>query len=372
MPPSPLGVWAVEDRAVQLTWGWLPEGPVELESDTAATVVTHPGGPGGAVLEGLSAGRCHTIRVRWDGGQGTLRATTLLPPPGELLARIATVSDLHLGASHFGALRTLHEGPDPDGGPHPWRCAVSALDEARAWGAELVVLKGDLAHHRRAEDLGQLAALVDRFQDLDLLLIPGNHDVDDGSATALPAVGARGLRYRQEVASVALPGLHVVAADTTIAGQGRGTLARTGDDVVAAAGAAGGPVLVALHHQLQRYRLPTHWPPGISGAEAGPWLDRLARANPDTVVTTGHSHRNRARRHGPIVITEVGSTKDWPGVWAGYAVHEGGIRQVVRRVQAPGAIAWTEHSRRALLGVWSWWAAGDLDQRCLVVPWSGG
>ena len=370
---SPLQVWAVEDRAVQLTWGWLPPGKVEVETDDAATVAVHDGGPGGVVLAGLSPGRSHVLRVRWDGGHQVVPARTLAPPPGELLARVATVSDLHLGATHFGALRTMTEGPDPAGGPHPWRCAVAALDEARAWGAELVVLKGDIAHHRRAEDFAQVGQLVDRFGDLDLVLVPGNHDVDDESDIDLPpTVGARRLPYTRGVTTRALSGLLVVAADTTIPGRGVGTLAGVGDEVVEAAATAGRPALVALHHQLQPRRLPTHWPPGISGTEARPWLDRLARANPDTLVTTGHSHRNRARRHGPLLVTEVASTKDWPGVWAGYAIHEGGIRQVVRRVQAPDAIAWTEHSRRALLGLWGWWSPGPLDQRCLVQAWHQG
>ena len=48
----------------------------------------------------------------------------------------------------------------------------------------------------------------------------------------------------------------------------------------------------------------------------------------------------------------------FPGTWAGYAVHEGGIRQVVRRVAAPDAIAWTDRTRHGLGGMWGLIAPG--------------
>jgi hypothetical protein len=70
-----------------------------------------------------------------------------------------------------------------------------------------------------------------------------------------------------------------------------------------------------------------------------------------------------------VVVTEVGSTKDHPGTWAGYAVHDGGIRQVVRRVAAPEAIRWTEATRRSYLGVWGPWSTWARSARCFTHPW---
>jgi hypothetical protein len=87
------------------------------------------------------------------------------------------------------------------------------------------------------------------------------------------------------------------------------------------------------------------------------------------VITSGHTHRHRARRRGPLLLTEVGSPKDYPGTWAGYVVHEGGIRQVVRRVAAPDAIRWTEATKRALFGIWGRWSPGRLEDRCLTHVW---
>jgi Icc protein len=372
LDPSPLQVWAVEDTAVQLTWGHLPAGAVLAEADDVGVEVDHGGGPGSVVVAGLRAGRDHRIRVRWTGGEAVRSITTLPPPPGELLAKVATLSDLHLGATRWGVLRTMGEDGHDDH-PHPWRCAAAALDEACDWGAELVVLKGDLAEHRRPSDFEQVAELLDRVPaEVALLVLPGNHDVDRFTEMPLPAaLGRRGTPYVSGVSHLDLPGIRVIGADTTVPGRTEGRLGPVADGVADRAAGAGGPALVLLHHHFQRWALPTHRPRGISSIEARPFLDRLASANPDVVVSSGHSHRNRARRHGPLLVTEVGSTKDWPGVWAGYAIHEGGIRQVVRRTRAPAAMAWTEYSRAAALGIWDRWSPGALAERCVVHHWPG-
>ena len=91
---------------------------------------------------------------------------------------------------------------------------------------------------------------------------------------------------------------------------------------------------MCIHHCLDRWPVPSKYPRGITWPASARALAAIRRVKADVLVTTGHSHRNRARRFGPLVVTEVGSTKDYPGVWAGYAVHEGGIVQLVRRVTA--------------------------------------
>jgi hypothetical protein len=95
----------------------------------------------------------------------------------------------------------------------------------------------------------------------------------------------------------------------------------------------------------------------------------LDRAAPGALLTAGHSHRHRRRTHRSVTITEVGSPKDYPGTWGGYVIHEGGIRQVVRRIADPTCIAWTEYTRRAALGVWGRWSPGQLDARNFSHVW---
>jgi hypothetical protein len=96
----------------------------------------------------------------------------------------------------------------------------------------------------------------------------------------------------------------------------------------------------------------------------------LRRANPAVVVTSGHSHRHRLRLIEGVPHVEVGSVKDYPGVWAGYVVHEGGIRQVVRRVSPNDCMRWTDKTRRVMFGTWPLFARGSLTDRCFVHHWA--
>lgn len=367
---SALHVWAVEDTSVQLTWGDLPPGEVAAWSGDSHTSVEHRGGPGGLDLVQLTPDSHHRIDVTWSGGKAQLAARTLAPPPGEALCRVATISDLHLGSSRWGASKLMIDRSGADV-PFPMRCAQAAIAEAIAWGAELLIVKGDAAHHQCADDFRQVGELLDRFDDLPVLLIPGNHDVDGRGDAPVPAkVGRRGIPFVREATNQDLPGLRIIVADTTLPGRGNGSIADAREDILDLASVSPSPFLLGLHHHLQPYLIPTHYPVGISTPDSTDFLNDLAVINPRGLVTSGHTHRNRARNHRSLKVTEVASTRDWPGVWAGYAVHEGGIRQVVRRAVAHDAITWHEYSRRALLGWWGPWAAGPRGHRCFTHQWS--
>ena len=200
-----------------------------------------------------------------------------------------------------------------------------------------------------------------------MLLVPGNHDVDRRSGMDLPLLGRRRLAYTTEPVAHEVPGLSVLLADTSIVGQSHGTLGPAADALADLARDARNPTFVALHHHFHRYDAMTHWPPGIAKDEADAFFTSLRGANPRSLVSSGHSHRNRRRTHHGIPFAEVASTKDWPGVWAGYVVHEGGIRQVVRRVV--GMVDWHEYSRGAVLGLWGLWAPGRPGDRCFTLDW---
>ncbi len=373
---SPITVWAVDDSSAQVTWGRLPPGPVTITARTpslSTIEIHHDGGPGSIVVDNLPPGTS-TIEVRRRTGVSTHRVTTLTRPPGQELARIATISDLHLGATRWGLLKTMTERGDHTL-PHPRRCAHGAIADAVAWGADLLVIKGDTVHHETEESFRELGDLVDEFPGLPMLLIPGNHDLDgnrnpDACGRVIPpSVGRRRLAFTRSVDTVDLPGVRVVAADTAKPGKGTGSTARIASDVLEAATDSDRPMFLAIHQQLQPGRIPRHWPPGIAAPESTDFLDRLDRLVNPVLVTSGHTHRNRARHHGSVRVTEVASTKDWPGVWAGYKVFEGGIVQTVRRVSAPDALEWTEYSRRAVAGIWAQWSPGRLDDRCLSHAW---
>jgi hypothetical protein len=124
-----------------------------------------------------------------------------------------------------------------------------------------------------------------------------------------------------------------------------------------------------LHHHLQPWPIPTAYPLGVPSRAAGRFLRDLRAANPALFVTSGHSHRHHARWHRGVPLTQVGSVKDYPGVWAGYAIHEGGIRQVVRRVAEPDCLSWNQRTAAAVWGIWGRWTPGRLAHRCLTHTW---
>jgi 3',5'-cyclic-AMP phosphodiesterase len=361
---SRLQLFAVEPDAVQVAWGRMAPGELTIRCGPTEVAVEADGGPGAVVLRGLEPGTDHVVEV----GQRRLPVRTPEPPPGEELFRLATMSDLHLGEESFGYLKTLRE--DDVDELHPIRCARAAIDEATEWGAERLVLKGDLTHRASPDEYDLLDKLLcDAGLPVDA--VPGNHEVkpyrtvDHGVAFERLGIGDG-----EHLRTLDLPGIRLVLIDGTTLGLHRGRL----DHVTPAIAEAldGHPALIVLHHNLLRLPFTHFWPPGVPGPQADRFLDAVAAATPGAVVASGHTHRHRSRQRGHVRIAETGSPKDYPGTWTGYVVHEGGIRQVVRRVARPDCIRWTEHTRRAAGYVWGHWSPGTLADRCFTLPWGSG
>ena len=113
--------------------------------------------------------------------------------------------------------------------------------------------------------------------------------------------------------------------------------------------------------------------PGLRAA-ASPTARRCSR-----VVRPAREHRRLLRRpHAPqpgrprpaarrdVPFVEVACTKDYPGAWAEYRVYEGGYTQVVRRVAAPAALAWSERGRTMIQGIYRDLVLGTIDDRCFT------
>ena len=367
--PRPRGprVFAVEDTSAQVTWRSLPEGDSVIEFGDAAVPVLTGTGPGAVVLDGLPPATRLDLVVRTDGRATKVGAlTTLSPPPGEELARFATVNDMHIGERGFGLLPRMSESSAVE--HYPARCLRAALAEARAWGAQVVLAKGDLTWSGRQFQWESMAELLSGAG-VPVHAVLGNHDVGRRSVDGRAVLRQAGITMHDDPWPVDLPGLRVVMVQTPIGLKSPGRIRPHQDAVLDLLRGTDRPAFVAMHHYPQRFTQPTIYPRGIPGPEAQGFLDAVADAKPATFVSSGHSHRHRAHRHGPLVITEIGSTKDHPGTWAGYVVHEGGIRQVVRRIAEPSVIAWTERSADTVGGVWGWWAPGTLRQRCFTHPW---
>ena len=356
-------MFAIEDTAIQVCWRGLGPGDHTV---TVGPVSVTGAGPAGAVdVPGLLPDTSYDVSVD---GRKAGRTRTLAPPPGRELYRFATVNDVHIGERAFGFRRTIRER-DVDV-PFPIRCLSAALDEATQWGAQRMVVKGDLTETGRArefEAVGRELGVLDMPVDVVL----GNHDVIRRAADGAPILRAAGLHVATGAEAVDVPGLRIVLAPTARTGASSGHVSPAEREaIVALVAGSATPVMVAVHHYPQRFRFLTTWPPGIPGPEARPLLDAIEGAQRDALFVSGHSHRHRRREHGALRIAEIGSTKDYPGAWAGYVVHEGGIRQVVRRVAEPSALAWTERTRRTLFGIWGLWSPGTLRSRCWTLNWS--
>lgn len=333
-----------------------------------------PAGPGSVLVEGLAPGTTYDVIASAQGLPTFLagRVTTLQPPPGRLLCKVAAVTDMHIGERHFGVWGRIWDRAALHGGtaPYPVRALNAALDEIAAWGAELVLAKGDLTRLATSGELSAAGCML-AHSPVPVEAVLGNHD--NALNTDMRGVlAANGVRVSWGPRAVDVPGLRVVLVNSISADSrhhGGQLPPVAGREVAALAGEAATPAMVVLHHPPELHRYPTVYPPGIPLADSTALLEALCAYKPDTVVSCGHRHRNRRYSYGPLVIAETGSTKDYPGVWAGYKVYETGVVQVVRRTSRPDVISWTEATRRAMNGQWGRWSPGRLEDRCFSVTW---
>lgn len=365
--PLRLEVFAVEDASAQLSWARVEPGAMRIRWDSGQIDIETDGGPGTVDLDGLTASTRHDVAVSGPGWSRRLALDTLAAPPGQEIYRFATISDLHLGREHFGLSHSIREHDVDE--LHPTRCARSAIEDLTEWGAQRLVVKGDIVDARRPEAWDEAARLFAPVT-MPVDLMCGNHErASPGSAHPGPESTRVGLDLVDEVAIIDVPGLRLVLFDSAVDDLDIGRWHHAEEACVEAVRSAPGPAMVLVHHHPQPLPFPIYLPRGIPGPIARRFVGSLTRANPAIIGSSGHTHRNRRHMLSGIPWTEVGSTKDYPGVWAGYAVHEGGIRQVVRRVSRPDCLVWTELTRRCAGGLWGYWSKGPLSSRCFTWRW---
>ena len=334
--------------------------PIELTTvaDDAATF--HVAGEDGTVhadhLDGLdpdTAYEHHGIAFR-----------TLVRPAGALRSRIGTVNDLHYGEVEAGRIDDHAVGPimraPPGTDPYPETMNRAAVAEMAAAELDAVIVKGDVTTTAAPEEFAEFEATYrEAFGDR-LHVVRGNHD----------AVGGRTEYVGDQW--IELPGVTVALLDTVIPGSATGWLtAEQLDWLDASAAASTAPVLAMGHHQqwVEGGRDPEYF--GIHPDASDALTDVLARQPSIVAYTAGHTHRHRVRRvAGDVPSVEVGCVKDFPGTWAEYRVHDGGILQVVHRMSSPAALAWSEMCRGlyADFGMdYTEYALGRLEDRCFAI-----
>jgi len=361
-------VFSVDSRGAQIAWRELPSGLLTAVVGDHETILGEAGRPGVGDIGGLISCAEHSVDLLVDHIHvGQLTIHTPPPLPGPIISRVATISDLHLGEKAFGLTRTMRDKPG-NGEPYPLRCALAAVHEAQSWGADVIVFKGDITDSGLPSQWDQFDSVLDEI-DVPVLVVPGNHDTVevDGSIDHHRAREIRGLDSH-DVQILDLGDTRIVAVDSTIATRGSGTLVGRTAELLSAID-TDQRVLVFAHHHFEHAPVRYFWPPGINSAESTRVLRAIAETNPDILISSGHTHRSRSRTLGATLITEVGSVKDHPGVWAGYEVHRTGVRQIVRRIGEPSCLEWTERTSNAVGGVWGRWSPGRLEQRSVSQIW---
>jgi predicted phosphodiesterase len=289
-----------------------------------------------------------------------------LPHPGERLATIATVNDVHFGETEAGVIEGLEVGPilsaaegEP---PYPEMMNAAAIVEITALAPDAVVAKGDLTTHGTKEEYGQfLAAYGDAFGEK-LHHVRGNHDGYFGEDFANDAP-----------IEVTLPGVTLAIVDTVIPRQAQGQVSAEQLEWLDELGArADRPVLVFGHHHVwnpaSNQRPENYF--GINPDDSEALIEVFARRPRLVGYFAGHTHRNRVRRFaatGSRPFVEVACVKDFPGSWAEYRIFDGGILQVHRRISSPEALDWTERTRQMFGGLYPQYAFGALEERNFLI-----
>jgi 3',5'-cyclic AMP phosphodiesterase CpdA len=322
-------------------------------------------------VDGLEPGRSAVVTA---GGRAVRVSTLPAPGVGPAHARVASISEIHVGERWFGRFPPCHLADDDDLA-HPMVCLRAALDEIESWQPDLLVVKGDIAAENRVDEYRRVQPLLARLP-FPVLVLAGNHDGGNhrGDGDVARDLAADNVTVLDRVTTVDLPSLRVVAVSSVRPGKGTGYVERSAR-ALAAAAVGGSPwaggALVVVHHQPMRGWLPTYWPTGIRRDRGLAFLASLRQAAGGRIlVTAGHTHRHRRYELAGVPVTEVGSIKDHPGTWAGYEAWPEGIVQTVRRIAEPAAFAWNESTASMFFGVWGRWSPGRLSDRCFTQLWT--
>jgi predicted phosphodiesterase len=293
---------------------------------------------------------------------------TLRRPPGALVATVATANDVHFGETECGKTgdpATDAIGPvlraEPGAAPYPEVMNRAVIAEMMGLDPDAVVVKGDLTDRGLPE---QYDAFLRAYRVLGSRMhhVRGNHDV-----IVDPELAQESAPY-----TVDLRGVILAVLDTTVVGAVGGALPPAQLAWLdAVASETSDPILVFGHHPVWNLEQPERADANyaVNLADSTALADLVGRRTNIAGYFAGHTHANRVfrfarARHVPFV--EVACTKDYPGAWAEYGIHEGGYTQVMRRVSDPAAFAWSETARTMIQGIYRDLVLGSIDARCFT------
>jgi predicted phosphodiesterase len=317
---------------------------------------------------------------------------TLDPPPGDLLATIAVLNDMHVGERCSGTIQTVGDQSVPPcftGDDYAYRMTRSALEAIeRDHDVDFVIANGDLTDRGRPDEVRRALDLLGR------LTVPwkatrGNHDRrlpdaescgPDGDclrAQAFPErqPGDHALHWMERVGD----GVGIVGLDSCDPDSGRGRLDLGGqlaflDRSLAELRREGRTALLAFHHHLTLQANTSHPPPIVFGVDPNQGgldcLDVLAHHDNVRLVLHGHTHRNYVSYDpacGPrLPFLENGATKEYPGGYAIVRVHEDGVVRTFHRMSDLFARDWVRTTAGQIWGRHADYTRGTLVSRAFV------
>jgi predicted phosphodiesterase len=393
-------LFGVTESSVTLTFSVEDaSGPVDVEAKVLVNgeVRVISGGAAGTRhvrIEGLAPATRYRVEVRAGDAVVSERnpyfpesVETHPAPAGRLVARFATLNDLHFGEPRFGGkLTASYEWGEPapgwpivyetDGDVPYWRFMnEDAVAEINAAGVDFTIVKGDIADRGRPEQFAAARACFAKLAAPHHAFL-GNHDhyarregeeVDGYALLDQP----RAPRWLD------VAGWRLVLLETALPGEHHGEFA--GDRMAWLAGVLaetrelGVPTVLLMHHHPVPPEHKDSYPNtiGIRPDHSLALFDLVGRNPQVRGVLIGHTHRNRVRRHrasGPTPWAEVNCTKDYPGGWAEYRLYDdGSFRQEVRRTSSARALAHSSLCATFFQGGYRRFALGTLAQQSFVV-----
>lgn len=339
--------------------------------------------------------------------------TTLVPPPGRELGRVAWFNDLHFAEKVAGLAISnpnMPRGGFPPGFPvdpdHPyWRfMAQNAVAEAKARGMTLLLANGDLSSEAEPSGLEECRSTLDVFGTIggptagtspgraDLkpgdspayFVTRGNHDrAHQGKAwEACSPIGQAELRdcFSDVFASSWEPGsthFSVTIGDAharyRFVGLDSNDGAKTGVlragelDYLQQELQRGDLTIPLFHHPASDMAGASQVPP-FGGLVADSAAFRAVIAKHDNVggVYAGHTHRNNrslGSGTGDVPYFEGAAVKEYPGGYTQVRLYEGGYMVNFFKTSAPDAQAWAETTRGEYLGLAPFYQLGGLGDR---------
>lgn len=340
--------------------------------------------------------------------------TTLVPPPGRELARVAWMNDLHIGEHASGLAVSddrLPGGGFPPGFPADandpyWRFMTrGAVADARAHGARLLLANGDLTSAAEPEGLSEARAHLDTFGLLGghgpadragarlvsgrgpaaYFVTRGNHDRARPGADCSPVPGhpdlgdcfADTFRAGFEPASTRFAvragtrhaAYRFVGLDSANIVDGTGQLPDEQLEYLLAQLETGDPTFVVFHHHSSDQGTTLSVPPvtfGVDQRDAARFRELVGRHDNVVGVYNGHTHRNlrsRSLQTGDVPFFEGAAVKEYPGGYTIVRLFEGGYMVNFWKTSSPDARAWSERSRGEYLNLYPYYTLGGFSDR---------